>query len=58
MKNPGIRIVVLLVLQALWLETSHSGEPGSSRFGEERSKQEASIVAQETEPLGLYRRQI
>ena len=41
MKNTGLRIVVLLVLQALWLESSHSGEAGSSRFGEERSKQEA-----------------
>lgn len=41
MKNTGIRIVVLLVLQALSPATSHSGEPGSSRFSEERSKQEA-----------------
>lgn len=41
MKYTGIRIVALLVLQALWLETSHSGEPGSSRFSEERLKQEA-----------------
>ena len=41
MKNTGLRIVVLLILQALWLESSHSGEPGSSRFGEERLKQEA-----------------
>src|SRR3972149_3082261 len=40
-ERPGLRIVVLLILQALWLESSHSGEPGSSRFGEERLKQEA-----------------
>ncbi|MEK7875478.1 MAG: hypothetical protein AAB325_04775 [Pseudomonadota bacterium] len=41
MKKTGIRIVVLLVLQALWLGASHSGELGSSRFSAERSKQEA-----------------
>jgi len=41
MKNPGIRIVVLLILQALWLETSHSEGPASPKINEELSKQEA-----------------
>jgi len=41
MKKTGMRIVVLLILQTLWLETSHSGDPGSPQFNEELSKQEA-----------------
>lgn len=41
MKNPGIRIVVLFVLQALWLEISHSEGPAGPKINEELSKQEA-----------------
>jgi hypothetical protein len=41
LKNTGIRIVVLLVLQTLWLGTSHSQPPGSPKFDEEIRKQEA-----------------
>jgi hypothetical protein len=41
MKNTGIRIVVLLILQTLWLEKSHSADPGSPQFNEELSKQES-----------------
>ena len=41
LKNTGIRIVALLVLQSLWLETSHSQTPGSPKIDEEVSKQEA-----------------
>lgn len=40
MKNTVIRIVVLLMLQTLWLEKSHSGDPGSPQFNEELLKQE------------------
>ena len=41
MKYPGIRIVALIVLQALWPETSHSEGPASPKINEELSKQEA-----------------
>ena len=41
MKNTGMRIVVALVLQALWLGTSHSEGPASPKINEELSKQEA-----------------
>lgn len=41
MKNAGIRIVVLLVLQALWPGASHSEGPVSPNISEELSKQEA-----------------
>ena len=40
MRNTGVGIVVVLILQTLWLETSHSGDPGSPKFNEEISKQE------------------
>jgi len=40
MKITAIRIVVLLLLQTLWLETSQSAAPGSAQFGEEVQKQE------------------
>lgn len=40
MKNTGIAIVVLLILQTLWLDESHSGDPGGSKLNEELSKQE------------------
>jgi len=40
MKKTGIGIVVLLILQPLWLEASHSGAPGGPQFNEELSKQE------------------
>jgi len=46
LKNTGIRIVVLLVLQTLWLETSHSQQPGSPTFDKEVSKQEAIYQSQ------------
>jgi hypothetical protein len=46
LKNTGIRIVVLLVLQTLWLETSHSQHPGSPAFDAEVSKQEAIYQSQ------------
>jgi hypothetical protein len=41
LKNTGIRIVALVVLQSLWLGTSHSQTPGSPKIDEEVSKQEA-----------------
>ncbi len=41
MKNTGSGIVALLILQALWSETSLSADPGNSKFKEEFSKQEA-----------------
>jgi len=41
LKHTGIRIVVLLVLQSLWMGTSHSQQPGSPEFDKEVSKQEA-----------------
>jgi len=40
LKKTAIRIVVLLLLQTLWLETSQSADPGSPQFGEEVLKQE------------------
>ena len=40
MKNHGIHMVFLLALQTLWLETSHSQDPGNPVFNEEVSKQE------------------
>jgi hypothetical protein len=40
MKNAAIRIAVLLILQSLWLENSHSADPGNPQFKEELSKQE------------------
>jgi SAM-dependent methyltransferase len=46
LKNTGIRIVFLLVLQTPWLETSHSQQPGSSTFDQEASKQEAIYQSQ------------
>lgn len=41
LNNTGIRIVALLVLQALWLAASHSENHGSPASKEELSKQEA-----------------
>lgn len=41
MKNYGIQVIVLLILQALVPGTSHGADPGSPKFGEELSKQEA-----------------
>jgi len=41
LKNTGIRLAALLVLQALWLETSHSQVPANPAFSEEISKQES-----------------
>jgi len=46
LKNTGIRMVALLVLQTLWLETSHAQSPGSPAFGNEVSKQEAIYQSQ------------
>jgi hypothetical protein len=46
MTSIGIRIVVLLILQTLWMGTSHSGEPGSPKFNEEVSKQESILHSQ------------
>jgi len=46
LKNTGIRMVVLLVLQTLWLETSHSQLPGSPAIDKEVSKQEAIYQSQ------------
>jgi len=46
LKNTGIRIVVLLVLQTLWLESSHSQLPGSPTIDQEVSKQEAIYQSQ------------
>lgn len=50
LKNTGIRIVVLLVLQTLWLEASHSQNPGSPAISTEVSKQEG-IFRSEREQL-------
>ncbi len=36
-----VRIVVLLIVQALWFGTSHSADPGGAKFSEELSKQES-----------------
>ena len=53
MKNTGIRIVVLLVLQTLWLGSSHAQPAGSPAFKEEASKQEAIYQSQgEKKPEG------
>ena len=41
LKNTGIRLVVLLLLQSLWLGTSHAQTPVSPTFGNEMSKQES-----------------
>lgn len=41
LNHTGIRIVVLLALQILWLEPSRSQDPGSPTFEKEVSKQEA-----------------
>ena len=46
MTNIGIRIVVLLILQTLWLEPSHSQNPGSPKFYEEVSKQESILYSE------------
>ena len=43
MKNTGIGLVVLLILQTLWLETIHSAEPGSPKIKEEILRQESII---------------
>lgn len=40
MRKTAIPIIVLLVLQALWLETSRAGDPGRPEFNEEFAKQE------------------
>ena len=37
MKNTGIGTVVLLILQTLWLGTSHSADRGSPQFDAEIS---------------------
>jgi SAM-dependent methyltransferase len=50
MTNIGIRIVILLILQTLWLETSHSQNPSSPKLNEEVSKQE-SILHSEGEQV-------
>jgi len=53
LKNTGIRMVALLVLQTLWLGTSHSQSPGSPAFDKEISKQEAIYQSQgEKVPAG------
>lgn len=41
LNHTGIRIVVLLALQTLWLEPSHSQAPGGPTFQKEVSKQDA-----------------
>lgn len=46
MKNTGIRIVVLFILQTLWLQTSHSADQNSPQFKEEVSKQESIYQSQ------------
>ncbi|MGH8662144.1 MAG: hypothetical protein ACREUB_10340 [Burkholderiales bacterium] len=40
LKNTSTRIVVLLVLQALWLTAAHSQQPGVSTFDQEEKKQQ------------------
>ena len=40
MKTPGIRIFVMLILQTLWLGTSHSADISSPKIDEEMLKQE------------------
>jgi SAM-dependent methyltransferase len=53
MKNAGIRVIGLLILQTLWLGTSHSAEPGSTLKTEEMSKQESIYRSQgEQRPEG------
>jgi len=55
LKNTGIRLVALLVLQTLWLETSLSQVPASPRIGEEISKQESIYQSKgEQVPEGYY----
>jgi len=55
LKNTGIRLVALLVLQTLWLETSLSQVPASPRIGEEISKQERIYQSKgEQVPEGYY----
>lgn len=39
LKSKWLRMVVLLALPALWVQTSHSQTPSSPTFGEEASKQ-------------------
>jgi len=46
LKHTGISVVVLLVLQAPWLETSHSQPPGSPKSDQEVSKQDAIYQSQ------------
>jgi SAM-dependent methyltransferase len=46
LKNTGIRLAVLLILQTLWLETSHSQLPSSPAIDVEVSKQEAIYQSQ------------
>ncbi len=41
LKNTGLRLVALLILQALWLQASHSQSPGNPKFNQEFSKQES-----------------
>jgi len=41
LKNTGIRLAALLILQTPWLETSHSQVPANPAFSEEISKQES-----------------
>ena len=41
LKTSGIRIVILLVFQTLWMETSHSQVPASPAISEEIAKQES-----------------
>jgi hypothetical protein len=53
LKYTGIRMVALLVLQTLWLGTSHSQSPVSPAFDKEISKQEAIYQSQgEKVPAG------
>jgi len=41
LKNTGIRLAALLILQTLWLEISYSQAPASPAHGEEISRQES-----------------
>ena len=53
MKTPGIRMFVLLILQTLWLATSHSADVSNPKIEEELLKQEGIYKSEgESKPEG------
>jgi hypothetical protein len=54
MTNARIRKVVLLVLSSLWVAPSHAADPGTSKFSEERAKQQKIYRSNEQQVAAGY----